>query len=189
MKKSKLERGLVQIYTGEGKGKTTAALGLALRAVGGGFKVYMFQFLKRSPTGELTSAKLLEPSFKLEQCGRGPEVHIKEGFTLKVHPEGEFSEEDRRLVKAALERARRVMKSGQYDVVILDEINLALHYHLVELDEVLRLIEDKPTDVELILTGRYAPPELIEVADLVTEMVEVKHPFKKGIRARRGIEF
>jgi cob(I)alamin adenosyltransferase len=102
---------------------------------------------------------------------------------------GGFSEEDRRLVKAALERARRVMKSGQYDIVILDEINLALHYHLVELDEVLRLIEDKPTDVELILTGRYAPPELIEVADLVTEMVEVKHLFKKGIRARRGIEF
>jgi len=186
MKKSKLERGLVQIYTGEGKGKTTAALGLALRAVGNGLKVYMFQFLKKSLTGEMVSAKLLGPNFKLEQCGRSPEIH--RAYRQAGLEEG-FSEEDQRLAKATLKRARRVMKGGQYDVVILDEINLVLHYHLVELDEVLRLIEDKPADVELVLTGRDAPPELIEVADLVTEMVEVKHPFKKGIGARWGIEF
>lgn len=173
-----LKRGLVQVYTGEGKGKTTAALGLAMRAAGHGLRVYIVQFMKGWPNyGELKSVRR-HPEITLRQFGR-PEF---------VDPE-KPDPADMEMAREALQEARRVIASGSYDLVILDEVNVALKYGLIELKQVLALIEEKPESVELVLTGRYAPPELIERADLVTEMREVKHPYKKGVKGRKGIEY
>jgi cob(I)alamin adenosyltransferase len=174
----KLEKGLVQVYTGNGKGKTTAAFGLALRAVGRGLKVYVIQFIKGGfDYGELYVVDKL-PNLKLKAFGRGKFVTEK--------PAGK---EDVELAEEALTLAEEVVKSGEYDIVILDEINVALNLKLIKTEKVLELIKNKPKHVELILTGRYAPNEIIEAADLVTEMKEVKHPYNKGIQARKGIEY
>jgi cob(I)alamin adenosyltransferase len=173
-----LKRGLVQVYTGDGKGKTTAALGLAMRAAGHGLRVYIIQFMKGWPNyGELKTVGG-HPQITLRQFGR-PE------FVDPEKPEPA----DVEMAKEALREARQVLTSGSYDLVILDEVNVALKYGLIELKEVLTLIEEKPQDIELILTGRYAPPEVIERADLVTEMREVKHPYRIGIKGREGIEW
>jgi len=173
-----LKRGLVQVYTGEGKGKTTAALGLAMRAAGHGLKVYIIQFMKGWPNyGELKTVGG-HPQITLRQFGR-PE------FVDPDKPEPV----DREMAQEALREARRVLTSGSYDVVILDEVNVALKYGLIELRDVLALIEEKPKHLELVLTGRYAPPEVIERADLVTEMREVKHPYRIGIEGQEGIEY
>jgi cob(I)alamin adenosyltransferase len=174
----KLEKGLVQVYTGDGKGKTSAAFGLALRAIGRGLKVYIIQFIKGGfDYGELYVIDKL-PNLTLKAFGRGK-------FVTRQPP----SEEDVKLAEEALHLAEKTIKSGKYDLVILDEINVALNLKLISLEKVLELIKNKPKHVELVLTGRYAPQEIIEVADLVTEMREVKHPFKKGCQAREGIEF
>ena len=174
----RLERGLVQVYTGDGKGKTSAAFGLALRAVGRGLKVYVIQFIKGGfDYGELHVVERL-PHFKLKAFGRGK-------FVTDVPP----TEDDVKLAKEAFKLAREVVSGGEYDVVVLDEINVALHLKLVEIGETVDLIRSKPKHVELILTGRSAPPEVVELADLVTEMREVKHPYTKGIPPRKGIEF
>jgi len=174
----RLEKGLTQVYTGNGKGKTSAAFGLALRAIGRGLKVYVIQFIKGGfDYGELYIVKSL-PNFKMEAFGRGK-------FVTEVPP----TEEDVKLAKEAFKLAREVVSGGEYDVVILDEINVALHLKLVGVDEVTDLIRNKPKHVELVLTGRHAPPEVVELADLVTEMMEVKHPYTKGVRPRRGIEY
>ncbi len=174
----RLERGLTQVYTGDGKGKTSAAFGLALRAVGRGLKVYMIQFIKGGfDYGELYVVKRL-PNFKLKAFGRGK-------FVTDVPP----TEDDVKLAKEAFDLAGEVISGGEYDVVILDEINVALHLKLIETEEVVDLIRRKPKHVELILTGRCAPPEIIELADLVTEMREVKHPYTKGVSPRKGIEY
>jgi len=174
----RLEKGLTQVYTGNGKGKTSAAFGLALRAVGRGLKVYVIQFIKGGfDYGELYVVKRL-PNFRMEAFGRGK-------FVTEVPP----TKEDVKLAKKALELAREVVSGGEYDVVILDEINVALHLKLVGVDEVADLIRNKPRHVELVLTGRNAPPEIVELADLVTEMREVKHPYTKGEQPRRGIEY
>jgi len=174
----KLEKGLVQVYTGDGKGKTTAAFGLALRAIGRGLKVYIVQFIKGGfDYGELYVVDKL-PNVTLRAFGRGR-------FVVEQPP----PKEDVRLAEEALELAEKVIKSGEHDVVILDEVNVALHLKLISLERVLELIKSKPKHVELILTGRYAPKEIIEVADLVTEMREIKHPYKRGYQARMGIEF
>ena len=178
MSKHKLRPGLVEVYTGDGKGKTTAALGLALRAAGRGLKVFIVQFLKGGfDYGEL---RLLEelPNIEVRAFGRGR-------FVTSSGP----SEEDMEEARKAMELAREVVMSGEYDVVILDEVNVAIYFGLVSLDEVLSLIKEKPEHVELVLTGRKAPRELIDVADLVTEMREVKHPYKRGMPPRPGIEF
>jgi len=174
----KLEKGLVQVYTGNGKGKTTAAFGLALRAVGRGLKVYIIQFIKGGfDYGELYVVDKL-PNLKLKAFGRGKFVTEK--------PAGK---EDVELAEEALALAEEVVKNGEYDIVILDEINVALNLKLIKTEKVLKLIKNKPKHVELILTGRYAPNEIIEAADLVTEMKEVKHPYNKGFQARKGIEY
>jgi cob(I)alamin adenosyltransferase len=174
----KLEKGLVQVYTGNGKGKTTAAFGLALRAIGRGLKVYVIQFIKGGfDYGELYVVDKL-PNLTLKAFGRGKFVTEK--------PAGK---EDVELAEEALALAEEVVKSGEYDIVILDEINVALNLKLIEIGKVLELVKNKPKHVELILTGRYAPNEIIEAADLVTEMKEVKHPFNKGFQARKGIEY
>lgn len=176
--KERLEAGLVQVYTGNGKGKTSAAFGLALRAIGRGLKVYIIQFIKGGfDYGELHAVKQLA-NLKLKAFGQGK--FIKEKPPKK---------EDIRFAREAFELAEKVVASGDYDIVVLDEINVALNLELIRVDDVIKLAKKKPKHVELVLTGRYAPPELIEAADLVTEMKEIKHPFKKGVPPRKGIEY
>ncbi len=178
MKKQCLETGLVQVYTGDGKGKTSAAFGLALRAVGRGLKVYTIQFVKGGFNyGELHAIKQL-PNLKLRAFGRGR--FIKEKPPRKV---------DMELAKKALEFAAEVVTKGEYDVVVLDEVNVALYLGLISVNDVIKLVKSKPKHVELVLTGRNAPAEIIAAADLVTEMKEVKHPFRKGVPPRKGIEY
>lgn len=173
----RLKKGLVQVYTGNGKGKTTAAFGAALRAVGRGFKVYVIQFIKGGfDYGELHSVKHV-PNLKLTAFGRGR-------FITESPP----SQEDIELARQAFKLAKDVVQSGRYDMVILDEINVVLNLKMIDINEVVKLIKNKPEHVELILTGRYAPAQIVELADLVTEMREVKHPFTKGVPPREGIE-
>lgn len=178
MTEPKLEKGLVQVYTGDGKGKTSAAFGAALRAIGHGLKVYIIQFIKGGfDYGELHIVEKL-PNLRLAAFGRGR-------FVTEVTPQ----EEDVNLAGKAFDLAREVVQSGEYDIVILDEINVALNLKLVNIDEILQLMKDKPKHVELILTGRRAPRKVIEAADLVTEMKEIKHPFNQGAKPRKGIEY
>lgn len=175
----KLDRGLIQIYTGASKGKTTASLGLAVRAVGHGFHVYIIQFMKGlSDYGELTGIKRLAPECCLEHFGTGRWVH-----------KGEAKPEDIEEAHKAFNRARELMHSGQWDILILDEIINAIWFGLISEDQVLELLEEKPPQVELVLTGRNASQRLMDKAQLVTEMVQIKHPFEMGISARKGIEF
>ncbi|MBU7015489.1 MAG: cob(I)yrinic acid a,c-diamide adenosyltransferase [Theionarchaea archaeon] len=173
-----MEKGLVHVYTGNGKGKTTAALGLAMRAAGHGLKVYMIQFMKgRINYGELETAKLI-PNFEIKQVGR-PD------FVSKENPDPE----DIRLAQEGLEHAEAVISAGQYDMVILDEINVAMDFRLVSRDRVITLIKEKLEPVELVLTGRSCPPDIVKIADYVTEVLDIKHPYMKGLKARKGIEW
>lgn len=173
-----LETGLVQVYTGNGKGKTSAAFGVALRAVGRGLKVYVIQFIKGGfDYGELYVVDKL-PNLKLAAFGRGR--FITETPPLK---------EDVEPVRQAFELATEVVAEGKYDIVILDEINVAVSLKMIGVEEVVELIKSKPEHVELILTGRNAAPAVIELADLVTEMREVKHPYARGVPSRKGIEY
>jgi|AntAceMinimDraft_17_1070374.scaffolds.fasta_scaffold00564_12 cob(I)alamin adenosyltransferase len=175
------ERGLIQIYTGSGKGKTTAAIGAGIRAVGQGLRVHMIQFLKGGknfpPYGEVLALGQI-PRFTLEQFG--PDHFVK--------PEA-ISDKDRAIVKRGLQQAGRVLASGNYDLVILDEINVVLKLGMVELEAVLDLLNKRSDGTEVILTGRGVPKGLIDHADLVSQIQEIKHPFTKGIRARIGIEY
>jgi cob(I)alamin adenosyltransferase len=172
----KLKKGLVQIYTGCGKGKTTAALGLALRAVGAGLKVYMLQFIKGKSYSELKALKSIK-NIKIDQCGRG--------CFIKKKPSGI----DISCARRGLIRAEKAIMSGDYDVVILDEANIALSIGLIDIKDTLNIIKAKPRNVELVLTGRRCPRSLLKRAHLVTDMREVKHPYQKGVKARRGIEY
>ncbi|MCD6518369.1 MAG: cob(I)yrinic acid a,c-diamide adenosyltransferase [Anaerolineae bacterium] len=174
----RLERGLVQVYTGDGKGKTTAALGLALRAAGWGYRTFIGQFMKGQDYGELHSIPRLAPYITIEQFGEPHFIHLNEA-----------SPEDIERAQRGLQRIREVLKSQEYAIVILDEICIALYFQLVSIQDVLQLIEERPPKIELVLTGRRAPKEILEKADLVTEMAEIKHPYQQGIAARRGIEF
>lgn len=178
MSKPKLEKGYVQVYTGNSKGKTTAALGLAFRALGRGLKTYIGQFMKGTFYGELKAAKMVSPYITIEQYGEDTFIHVK-------HPP---AEKDVKMAQEGLEKAKKAMFSGTYQIVVLDEINTAHYYNLVTAEEMLEIIKSKPVGVELVFTGRYAPPAVMEAADLVTEMVEVKHYYQKGVPAREGIE-
>ena len=172
------DKGLVELYTGNGKGKTTAALGVVLRAVGHGLRVHLVYFMK----GDTRYGEQ-------EVLSRLPGVSFARfGQPSFVDPSN-VKEEEKEEARKALAEARRAMLGGQYDLIVLDEVNVAAAWKLVSVEDVLDLIRDKPEQVELILTGRYAPAELIEAADLVTEMVQVKHPFQKGIKARPGIDY
>ena len=176
MKKNNIP-GMVQVYTGNGKGKTTAALGLALRAAGQGRKVWIVQFMKgKTNYGELRSAKKL--GIIIRQFGR-PD------FVDKQNPDPL----DFRGAQQALAFASQVMKTKRCDLLVLDELNVALDFKLVGLKQALTLIAEKPEGLELVITGRYAPREIIRRADLVTEMKEVKHYYAKGVTARKGIEY
>lgn len=179
-------KGLVIVYTGDGKGKTSAALGAAMRALGHGWKVLIIQFMKGDwPVvyGELEMAKKLAPQLEVLQLGRG---------FVKIMGDRKPFEEHVSAAQAAMALTKEKVFSGQYDVVILDEVNYALGYmdfKLIELEDVLELIRTKPPELHLILTGRNAHPEVVALADLVTEMREVKHPMKRGIPAQQGIDF
>lgn len=174
----KLQQGCIQVYTGNGKGKTTAALGLALRAAGRELMVCMIQFMKGGgPYGEHLAAPRLAPYLTIIQTGR-------EGWVSRENPD----QEDTRLAVEAMETAKQALIGGRYDLVILDEINGAVAFGLINVDEVLALMSMKPAGVELVLTGRNADERVIEAADLVTEMREVKHYYKAGVTSRVGIE-
>ena len=173
--------GLTVVYTGDGKGKTTAALGMCVRAAGYKWKVKILQFVKGSwKYGELKGIKLLGEFVEMEQVG--------EGFVGIVDDAKEFSVH-RQAAQQGLVSARAIVESGDYNLVILDELNVALDLGLVDLPEVLELIAAKPPEMHLVITGRGAKPEVIEMADLVTEMTEIKHPYRQGILAQRGIDW
>jgi len=171
----RLKKGLVQVYTGCGKGKTTASLGLALRASGAGLKVYIMQFIKGREYSELKAIKGLK-NITVDQCGRGCFIRKKpSNLDIKKAEQGFL-------------KTKRNILSGKYDVVILDEINITLHLSLLKTEEVVSLIKVKPKHVELVLTGRYCPKAILKKADLITKMHDVRHPYEKGIKARLGIE-
>ena len=178
MRKKHLEHGYVHVYTGDGKGKTTAALGQAFRAIGHNFKVMMIMFMKGNVEyGELEAARRLAPFFEIREMGR-------ETFVSKENPEAI----DIQWAQDGIKLARKVVRDGQHDLVILDEINVAVDYKLVDVEDVLELIRIKPSTMELILTGRAAHDKVLEAAHLVTEMKLVKHYYDRGIEARVGIE-
>jgi cob(I)alamin adenosyltransferase len=166
----------VQVYTGDGKGKTTAALGLALRAAGAGLPVFVGQFCKGRRASEHAALERFADLITVRQYG-------DLGFIT-----GDPTDEDFARARAGLQDAREALRSGQYRVVILDEINLATHFGLLGVGDVLRLLTDRPGNVELVLTGRRADPEVMAAANLVTEMLELKHPYQDGLQARKGIE-
>jgi len=173
-----LSQGLVQVFTGDGKGKTTAALGAVMRALGQGLRVYVVFFMKGDyPYGERRILAQL------------PDVDLASFGSLDFVDPANVRPQDREQARQALAAAREAIFSDNYDVAVLDEINVAVAFGLIPLDEVMALIRDKPLGVELILTGRKAHPELVRVADLVTECLKVKHPYDRGIGSRRGIEY
>ena len=171
-----LTKGYIQIYTGDGKGKTTAALGLALRAAGHGLKTYIAQFMKGQNYGELDSLRH-NPFITINQFGKDTFIHINKAQA-----------EDVEQAETGLRKAKDVMLNSDYNIIVLDEINVALHFKLLKVQQVLHFMDLKPAHIELILTGRKAPVELIERADLVTEMKEIKHYYQQGVPARNGIE-
>lgn len=173
----KMIKGLIQVYTGDGKGKTTAALGLALRAAGRNMKVLIVQFMKKWDYGELHSVKLIQ-NITLETFGTKEFIH-----------KGKAKNIDYEEAEKAFSFGAEGIQSGDYDMIIFDELNMALYYELLDLKEVVQKIKGKPDNVEVVITGRRAPQEIIEIADLVTEMKEIKHPYQKGVEARKGIEY
>ncbi len=177
----KPRHGLVVVVTGEGKGKTTSCLGMSVRAVGYGMKVVMIQFIKGSlHYGELDGAKRLAPEFELLPMGKGFVGIRGDSLPFEAHREA---------AREALAEARERMLSGKYDIVILDEVNVALHLGLLDLADVLSLIRERPQNVHLILSGRHAHEEVIRLAHMVSEVRSVKHPFDAGIEAEKGIDY
>ena len=175
------ERGLVIVYTGNGKGKTTAALGMALRAIGYEHKVCMLQFIKGSwHYGEMDSSKKLEPNFELIAVGKG---------FVGILDDNSPREEHEKYAAEAVRICREKIFSEKYDLIILDEVNYPINLGLIEVQEIIKIIKEKPSELDLVLTGRNVKDEIVELADLVTEMKEIKHPFKSGIKAKKGIDF
>jgi cob(I)alamin adenosyltransferase len=172
-----LEKGLIHVYTGTGKGKTTAAIGLGVRAAGDGLKVVMIQFMKGRRYSELDALEQI-PNFTVVQFGR-------DEFVSKEKPK----QIDIDLAQKGLAYAKEIIHKQSYDVVILDEINVALEYHLIRLQDVLQLLMEKPESIELVLTGRHASSEIMKQADVVSEILEIKHPYQKGVLSRKGIDW
>lgn len=171
-----MRKGYIQVYTGNGKGKTTAALGLALRAAGAGLKVFIAQFIKKRKCSEHKALERFKDLITVKQYGTG--------FLKGWKPTR--SEID--AAEKGLKEVKNIIASKTYDMVILDEINIAAHYNLISIDDIIDLLNSRPSHMEVVLTGRYADERIIEKADLVTEMKEIKHYYKKGVKARRGIE-
>lgn len=171
-----MNEGYIQVYTGDGKGKTTAALGVSVRSLVAGYRVFFAQFIKGMKTGELALSESF-PDFTIVQYGEGRFI------------DGKPEESDVAAARRGLALCAEVLCSGEYDLVVLDEVNVALHYELFEVAEVIAALRGRAPHVDVICTGRYAPPELIAEADLVTEMKKIKHYYAAGVRARKGIEF
>jgi cob(I)alamin adenosyltransferase len=171
-----MQRGYIQVYTGNGKGKTTAAIGLAIRAAGAGLRVFFCQFLKAQNYSEIISLRRFEDLITVKQFGN-------ENFIVKIPTDSDIAQ-----AIEGFEEALHAIMSGMYDLVILDEINYAINLNLIKLQSVVQLIKNKPVPVEIILTGRNAAKEIIEIADLVSEIKEIKHYYKNGVLARKGIE-
>jgi cob(I)alamin adenosyltransferase len=170
------KKGYVQVYTGDGKGKTTAAIGLAVRASGAGLKVFIAQFIKQGNYSEIKALKKLSDMITVEQYGKGRFV------------DGKPTREDFDIVEEGLKRVRQIILSGEYDVIILEEANVAVKYGLIPEQELIDMITTKPESVEMVITGRNASPLILDIADLVTEMKPVKHYYNIGVRGRLGIE-
>lgn len=175
---SRPKKGLVLVITGNGKGKTTSALGQALRAIGHGYRVCMVQFMKGKQYGEVIAAEKYLPNFKVFQYGL-------DSFVMRDNP----APIDVELARQGLEMARRLIRSKEYDMIILDEINVAVDFNLIPLEEVLELVRSKPPELDLVMTGRYAPEQLRQLADMVSEVQEIKHHYASGIKSREGIEY
>lgn len=169
-------KGYIHLYTGNGKGKTTAAFGLALRAAGAGKRVFIAQFVKGMHYAEIDAIKRL------------PEIELKQ-YGLDCFIVNEPTQHDIEAARKGLNEISLIIAENKTDLLILDEICIALHYHLFDIEEVVALLKNKPQEMEIVMTGRYAPPELYEMADLVTEMTEIKHYYNQGVEARKGIEF
>lgn len=169
-------KGHIHLYTGNGKGKTTAAIGLSIRAVGAGKRVFIAQFVKGMHYSELDTLKRIS------------EIEIKQ-YGLDCFIKNKPTQKDIEAAQIGLAEVAKVLSENSFDVLVLDEICIALHYYLFEEEEVLSLLKAKPDDMEIVLTGRYAPRALYEIADLVTEMNEIKHYFNKGVQARKGVEY
>ena len=172
-----LKKGYIHVYTGNGKGKTTAAIGLGIRAAGAGLKVVMIQFMKGRRYSELDALQQIK-NFSVIQFGR-------DEFVSKEKPE----QIDIDLARKGLAYIKDIIQKNVYDLIILDEINVALEYHLIPLDDVVRLLKEKPEHLELVLTGRSASPDVIKLADVVSEILEIKHPYQKGVTSRKGIDW
>lgn len=172
-----LKNGRIHVYTGDGKGKTTAAIGLAVRAAGHGLRVQIIQFMKGEVSGEVRALGRLAPEISMKQFGR-------DVFVDRKNPDSR----DVELARQGLDFARKIMAEGSADILILDEVNVALDFGLIPTKDVISLLEKRPPGMEIILTGRNAPKEILDMADLVTEMREVKHYYRKGVPARDGIE-
>lgn len=170
-----MKKSYVHVYTGNGKGKTTAALGLSLRAVCAGKRVFFGQFIKGMPYSELKAQEYL-PNFEIRQFGNDCFIYR------------DPTEKDIRLAREGLEAMARILRSGVYDLVVMDEIFIALYYKLFDVERVMKALEERHEETEVVLTGRYAPEVLMEAADLVTEMKEIKHYYRNGVEARTGIE-
>jgi len=174
----KTDRGLVMVITGNGKGKTTAAFGQALRSIGQGYNVFIVQFMKGRKYGEFIAAQKYLPNLTIRRSGL-------DSFVMRDNP----AAIDIEMALKGLAAAQKAIKSGKYDMVILDEGNVALDFKLISLPDVIELIKNKPAHLDLILTGRYAPPEIIDLADTVSDIQEIKHHYNKGIKDRAGIEY
>ena len=174
----KYRKGIVQVYTGDGKGKTTAAFGQALRAIGQGYRVCIIQFMKGRKYGECLAAERHLPNLTVHLAGL-------DSFVMRENP----APLDIELARQGLAIARKAVASGDYDMVILDEINVAADFRLIPLADIIDLMKGKPASLDLILTGRYAPPEIIALADTVSEIREVRHHYRAGVKERAGIEF
>ncbi len=173
-----LDKGYVQVYTGNGKGKTSAALGVALRAAGAGYRVLIVQFMKKFPYSETKALENFSEKIKIEQ-------YIGDVFVIKREKP---SDEELAEAKTAIERVKSALAENEFDVIIMDEICVSIYFGLYTTDEIAKIIETKPDGKELILTGRYCPDEIISAADLVTEMKEIKHYYEQGVLSRKGID-
>lgn len=171
-----MEKGYIQVYTGNGKGKTTAALGLAVRAAGAGLRVFIGQFTKKGEYSEISILENLSPAITFRQYGSGHFIGNR------------VSEEDICLARQGLEEIRTVVADGEYDIVILDEGNVAVHFGLFSVDDLILVLDEKPGGLEIVITGRWADARIIERADLVTDMRQVKHYYQQSVANREGIE-
>ena len=194
----KLREGIVEVYTGSGKGKTTAAFGLAFRASGWGFKTLIVQFMKMGRYGENISSRKMPDTIEVRYVGKPyfiaweediPQADREKVKNVRLYPKAHPPQDYVDMANNLMDNVMEEMKDGKWDIIILDEINVAIYYRLIELKRVIEMIESKPRQVELVFTGRKVDPEIISRASLVTEMVEIKHPYQKGILARKGIDF